>query len=105
MSDNYYRPDDHTEAIPPYPPQQGQGQGSQGKLVLGSFQQQPHRQQAPGQRPQQPGANQNFPGQQQQRDYAPRDLRLHHIPINSQVNQGLDSLAVLAMAHHRLSNR
>ena len=41
MSDNFYRPDDSTDATPPYPPQQGQG--SQGKLILAAFSSNNHR--------------------------------------------------------------
>jgi polyisoprenyl-teichoic acid--peptidoglycan teichoic acid transferase len=60
MSDKFSRPDDSAEGMPPYPPQQGQG--SQGKLVLGSFQQQPP--QAPRQPyPQQPNGGPPYPQQ------------------------------------------
>jgi polyisoprenyl-teichoic acid--peptidoglycan teichoic acid transferase len=59
MSDKFSRPDD-AENVPPYPPQQGQG--SQGKLILGNFQQQPP--QAPGQHhPQQPNGRPPYPPQ------------------------------------------
>ena len=67
MPDKFSQPDD-TEGVPPYPPQQGQG--SQGKLILGSFQQQPP--QAPGQhRPPQPQGRMPYPPQPDSRQAYP----------------------------------
>lgn len=60
MSDNFYKPEDPNS---PYPPQQGQGQ--QGKLVLGNFNQPAapkHPQQPP--HPQQRGGHSPYPQQQ-----------------------------------------
>ncbi|GCE03033.1 LCP family protein [Dictyobacter aurantiacus] len=79
MSDNRYRPDDATEAFPPHQPQSGQGQGPQGKLILGNFHQQ-QQNQRPAQPfpPQQPGAqpfnqpHQHTPAQHQQHNYVPQ---------------------------------
>lgn len=47
MPDNYYHPDDPTK---PVGPRQPQGQSPQGKLVIGSFQNQPQSPQSPQQR-------------------------------------------------------
>lgn len=93
MSDNRYRPDDDAGAFSPHPPQPGQGQGSQGKLILGNFhQQQQNQRPAQPYPPQQPGPQhfgqlQNAPAHHQQRDYAQQRPAPNAYP-NHQPGQG-----------------
>lgn len=86
MSDNFYRPDESPEGNSPYPPQQGQG--SQGKLILGSFQQQP--QQAPRQNhPQQPNGRPPYPPQTGGRPpYPPQQPHHGNGPAHNNHQQG-----------------
>jgi LCP family protein required for cell wall assembly len=95
MSDKFSRPDD-ADGAPPYPPQQGQG--AQGKLILGNFQQK--QPQAPGQQPPpqhgrppyppQPDSRQPFPPQPAGRaPYPPQQQNPGYRPTqNNQQQQG-----------------